>query len=79
MEHTFKPVNHFKSVYCVRKTLTSTDSDSTNVNETSFWETQCELKVATHVCQCGQVERTRMSDRADVGINDGTQTRSLFC
>ena len=46
MKHTFKPINHLKSVYCVRKTLTRTDSDSTNVNETSFWETQCELKVS---------------------------------
>ena len=35
-----------ESVYCVRRTLTKTDSDSTNVNKTSFWEIQCELKVA---------------------------------
>ena len=81
-------------MYYVRKTLTRTDSDSRNVSETSFWETVCELKVAkkekrgylflssrlqtTHVCQCGQVERTRMADKADVGICDGTQTMSLF-
>ena len=74
-------------MYCVRKTLTRIDSD-TNVSETSFWEIQCELKVflsaglqtadPTHVCQCGQVERTRMADKADVGVSDGTQTLSLF-
>ena len=33
-------------MYCVRKTPTRTDSDSTNICETSFWEIQCELKVA---------------------------------
>ena len=30
----------------LRKSLTRTDSDSRNVSETSFWEIQCELKVA---------------------------------
>ena len=34
-----KTCNHWKSVYCVRKSLTRTDSDS-------FWEIQSELKVA---------------------------------
>ena len=30
-------------MYFVLKTLIRTVSDSTNVNETSFWEIQCEL------------------------------------
>ena len=30
-------------MYCVRKSSTRTDSDITNVSETSFWEIQCEL------------------------------------
>ena len=28
-------------------------------------------------CQCRQVERTRMADKADVGISDRTQIQSL--
>ena len=28
----------------------------------------------THVCQCRQVERTRVADRVDVDVGDGTRT-----
>ena len=28
----------------------------------------------THVCQCQQVERTRVTDRVDVRVSDGTHT-----
>ena len=47
---------------------------ATKINDSLLLSPELQVTEPTHVCQCRQVERTKMADRVDVGISGNTNT-----
>ena len=47
---------------------------ATKINDSLLLSPELQVTEPTHVCQCRQVERTKMADRVDGGISGNTNT-----